>query len=172
MAYGVLEISASRSRVLDHKNIGHADAAVPYGVRLSELAHRIDQVMNKWCPDVVGYEDQAGVAVGNAERESDAVNFASHWVHDVCGMLRFAAACALETPVPCYTAPPQSIKVAVLGKGARSADKKQIKHAIRTLFGVTKCSSHEADAIAMAVAALRRHRRAELAQRKVGAVIA
>lgn len=171
LAYGVIKLGPTSSRVLDHKMIGHTDASASNGDRLNELAARIDSVMNRWCPDVVGAEDQSGVAAGNAREGSEAVNYSSHWVHDICGMLRFAARCSLETPVPFYTAAPSTIKVSVLGKGSRSAEKSEVKFAIRRLFGVQKCSNHESDAIAVAVAVLRKHRHAEVALRRSASVI-
>lgn len=165
LAYGVIELSPARSRVLDHAVIGDGNTAHTYDERLDVIATNIDRVMNRWCPDAIGYEDQSGVEAARRRDGTAEVNFASHWVHDVCGMIRFAARCSLEEPVPCYRATPQSIKVALLGKGNRGADKSAIKSGVRQLFGVQKCSSHEADAIAMAVTTLRKHNLAEARRR-------
>lgn len=124
--------------------------------KLDELAIRIDRVMNTHCPDVLAYENQAGVEVA-MQREGEGSNFASRALHEVCGMLRFAARCSLEEPIPCYDPQPRSIKVALLGRGHGGAGKKSIQWAIERLFGV-RASQHAADALATGVCAARLHR--------------
>lgn len=155
LGYAVLEVSPARVRVLAHGDVGQAnDCRVEE--RLDRLAVTIDGLFNTWLPDVCGYENQAGVEVAK-QLAGEGSTFSSRRVHEVTGLIRMAANCALSEALPIYTPTPMTIKVAVLGKGNRSADKSQIKHAVKRLFGV-RCGEHAADAIACAVATLRQHR--------------
>lgn len=137
--------------------------------KLDELALRIDRVMNTHCPDVLVYENQAGVEVA-MQREGEGSNYSSRALHEVCGMLRFAARCSLDEPIPCYDPQPQSIKVALLGRGHGHADKKAVQWGIERLFGV-RGGQHVADALASAVCGARIHRVAALRSRSAAALI-
>jgi Holliday junction resolvasome RuvABC endonuclease subunit len=168
LGYGVLDLGATSSRALAHGTLGHGTADWTAAERLDEIAFSIDGLLNTWCPDVLGYEDQSGVCVA-AEREGRS-NFAARRLHEVTGMLRFAARCSLDVALPCYVAQPRSLKIAVLGKGGGSADKSQIKVAVQRLFGV-RTNQHAADAIACAVATARIHRVTMAQLRASGSVI-
>jgi Holliday junction resolvasome RuvABC endonuclease subunit len=174
LAYVVLELSPTRSRAVAYGTLGEGLPEKPRN-KLDELAIRIDRVMNTHCPDVVGYEDQAGVEVAKqrAKERNDprmVVTFSSHQLHEVVGMLRFAARCSLDTPLPCYTPQPRSIKVALLGKGHGNAEKKSVQWGVERLLGV-RGSSHVADALATAICTARMHRVLSARDRATAAVI-
>lgn len=164
----MLELAATRSRALAYGELGDALPA-DMSDKLDELALRIDRVMNTHCPDVLVYENQAGVEVA-MQREGKGSNYSSRALHEVCGMLRFAARCALDEPIPCYSPQPRSIKVALLGSGHGGADKKAIQWGIERLFGV-RAGQHAADALASAVCGARIHRLALAKRRACGALI-
>lgn len=159
LGFGILEFLPASSRVLEYGAFGEA-AGDRHEGRLDRIAEAIDGVLNKWCPDVMGYEQQATVHAGK-DREGQHATFSSKRVHEVTGMLRQAARSCLAEPIPCYSPATSTIKVAVIGKGGGHAVKGQVQLAVRRLFGVRRCSSHEADAIATAVATLVAHRKAQ-----------
>ena len=168
LGWGVLDLGPSSSRALGHGVLGEASDR-PWNDRLDELAGGIDEIMNRFLPDVVAYEDQAGVEVA-MQRDGEGTNYSSRRLHEVCGMIRFAARAALSEPVPCYCAQPRSVKVALLGSGHGSAEKSQVQRAVRMLFGV-QTNQHACDALAVAVCGSRMHRRAVLGQRRSAALI-
>jgi Holliday junction resolvasome RuvABC endonuclease subunit len=155
LGYGVLDLGPSHARCLAHGNVGEGSAD-GVGTQLDALAHRIDRILNTYEPDVVAYEDQAGVEVA-MQRDGTGSNYSSRRLHEVCGMLRFAARCALSEPVPLYIGQPRSIKVAVLGRGHGGADKKAIQAWIDRMFGI-KSTQHGADAIGAAIFGSKAHR--------------
>jgi crossover junction endodeoxyribonuclease RuvC len=172
LGWGVLELGPTSSRALAWGTLGEANDR-PWHERLDELAHGIDVVMNTHLPDVVAYEDQAGIEVAMQRDGADSGmggSPASRRLHEVCGMIRYAARCALDAPLPCYCIQPRTIKVSVLGKGRGSGDKSQIQSAIRALFGV-KDNQHASDALATAVAGSRKHRQAMMLLRRSASVI-
>lgn len=124
-------------------------------VRMDQIADRAMDLMERFEPAVVGYEEQSRVLVGKA-RNNVPVTAASMRVLEVCGIVRAAAR---WMDLPCYSLATSTVKVAVLGKGGGRAKKDQVKEAVRRIFGVAGCSEHAADAIAVAVAAERAHRR-------------
>jgi Holliday junction resolvasome RuvABC endonuclease subunit len=159
LAWAALSLEPRRTRVVGHGVIGVsvADVEDDTGELLNELAARIANVTEHTLPDVVGYEAQAGAHAGHDQR-GGLRSSTARLVNDVTGMLRFAARVLFEEPVPVYAIQPQSAKVALLGRGTRSADKEQVRAGVRRMFGVS-ASSHEADAVAIAVATVRRYRR-------------
>lgn len=161
LGFGVLESLPASTRVLDHGDIGEpADADI--GERLNRICIAVDHIMNKYCPDAMGIEAQAGVHTGK-DREGQPTHISLRYVHAVTGILRMAGCTALAEPIPIYEPQPSSIKLALLGRGSGHAEKDQIKAGVQRLFGVKRCNSHEADAIAVAVCALKLHRAAERA---------
>ncbi len=164
----MLELSATRSRALAYGELGEG---LPERMqdKLDELARRIDTVMNTHCPDVLVYENQAGVEVA-MQRDGEGSNYSSRALHEVCGMLRFAARCALAEPIPCYDPQPRSIKVALLGRGHGGADKKAIQWGVERLLGV-RAGQHAADALATAICGSRLHRLATAKLRQTAALI-
>ncbi len=168
LGYGVLDLSPTRSRAIAYGELGEG---LPERMadKLDELALRIDKVMNTHCPDVLVYENQAGVEVA-MQRDGEGSNFSSRALHEVCGMLRFAARCSLDEPIPCYDPQPRSIKVALLGRGHGGADKKAIQWGVERLFGV-RAGQHAADALAAAVCGARIHRLTTAKHRSTAALI-
>jgi crossover junction endodeoxyribonuclease RuvC len=162
LGYGVLDLGPSHARCLAHGNVGQSSER---GVdeQLDSLASQIDALMNRWTPELMGYEDQAGVEVA-MQRDGTGSNYSSRRLHEVTGMLRFAARCSLAEPIPLYVTQPRSIKVAVLGRGHGGADKKAVQRWIDRMFGI-KSNQHGADALGAALAGVRRHR-VELATRR------
>ena len=167
LGYGVIDLAPTRSRAVAYGELGQGLPVEP-AAKLDELALRIDRVMNTHCPDVLSYENQQGVEVA-MQRDGTGSNFHSRLLHEVSGMLRFAARCSLDEPIPCYSPQPRSIKVALLGKGHASADKKAVQRGVEMLFGV-RASSHVCDAIATAVCGARQHRVA-MATRRASATL-
>lgn len=162
LGFGVLESLPASTRVLDHGDIGEPDATLSNAERLDRICRTVDHIMNKYCPDAMGLEAQAGVHVGK-DREGQPAHVSLRYVHAVTGIIRMAANTALAEAVPIYEPQPSSIKLALLGRGSGHAEKDQIKAGVQRLFGVKRCNSHEADAIATAVCALKLHRAAERA---------
>lgn len=161
LAWAALDLQPTRTRVAGHGVIGVPSGDAPdEGARLDALAARIADVTEHTLPDVVGYEYQLGAHVG-IERDGGGqyATAALRLVHDVTGMIRFAARVLFEAPLPVYRIQPQTAKVALLGKGNRTAEKAAVQAAVRRMFGVA-ASSHESDAVAIAVATVRQHRRA------------
>lgn len=155
--FGVVSFEPARMRVLDHGDIGAPTGATDEE-RLDVLCTTIDGIMNRWTPDALGYENQVGVHV-RKEEEGQQASYSLKRVHEVTGAIRMAGNCALAERVPIYTPAPQTIKVQFLGKGNRSASKKQVKDAVKRLFGVVT-GEHAADALAGSVAIVRMHREA------------
>lgn len=169
LGYGVIDLQPTRSRAVAYGELGQGLPVEPAD-KLDELALRIDRVMNTHCPDVLAYENQQGVEVA-MQRGGSGTNFHSRLLHEVSGMLRFAARCSLDEPLPCYAPQPRSIKVALLGKGHGSASKQEVQRAILVLFGV-QTTQHAADAIATAVCGARLHRLALAKRRQSAQLIA
>lgn len=162
LGFGVIEATPSTTKVLAHGMLGEPDASLSHAERLNRICRKVDARMNTHCPDALGFEAQAGVHVGR-DREGQPTHISLRYVHAVTGILRMAAMTALAEPIGCYEPQPVNIKIAVLGRGYGHAEKSQVQAAVKRLFGV-RCNTHEADAIATAVCALRMHRLAERAQ--------
>lgn len=165
LGFGVLDLGPAHTRCLAHGNVG-ASSARGINEQLDELAATIDEIMNRWTPEVMGYEDQAGVEVA-MQRDGTGSNYSSRRLHEVTGMLRYAARCSLTEPIPLYIPQPRSVKVAVLGRGHGGADKKSVQRWIERMLGI-KADSHGADALGVAIAAVRIHR-VEQAKRRQSA---
>ena len=154
---GLVEFSSLATRVLHHETYRTRTTEDDHG-RLDAIADHVFDAIERWQPDCIGYENQAGVSVGKA-REDIPVTFASQRVLEVVGIIRAAAR---FNAVPCYVVAPSTVKVAVLGKGGGHAKKDRVKRAIRTIFGLGQCSEHAADAIAIAIGTRGKHRQAQL----------
>lgn len=155
LGYAVCEFEPAKTRVLAHGDIGEP-AGDRDEVRLDRICKTVDDLMNRWTPDMMGYEQQSGVFVGK-DREGEAKTWHARRIFDVLGILRMAANCALAEAVPLYTPAVSSVKVAILGKGYGHADKAAVQSAVKRLFGV-RGNSHECDAVAVAVASVVQHR--------------
>lgn len=166
LGYGVVELGPTRSRCLADGVLGADLGEMEAADRLDELAFGVDGLMNTWLPDVCGFEDQTGVSI--AMEAAGKSNSNSRRIHEVVGMLRFAARCSLDTAVPIYGVQPRSMKVGLLGKGHGQATKEDVKRIVDRLFGV-KSNQHACDAIGIAVVAARIHRVRRAERRRCGA---
>lgn len=105
---------------------------------------------------VCGIEDQHGVTIGKLKMgftSADALRSL-----ECVGMVRGV----MHTrQIPCELFSPQQVKIAVLGSGGGHADKKDVERRVEFLFPGTlpqrkTLRSHAADAVAAAIAALKR----------------
>jgi crossover junction endodeoxyribonuclease RuvC len=159
---GVVESLASTTRVLHHETF-KTTSKESAEARLDAIANYIGDMLEQFKPHVVGYENQATVEVAMQRMQEQnpdkaGTNYSSRRVHEVSGIIR-CGACFYQ--LPCYCLAPNTIKVAVLGKGGGRAKKQRMKDAVRTFFQVV-ASEHAADAIAVSIAAMRAHRHAML----------
>ena len=160
LGFGVLDLQPASTRVLEYGDIGEPDADMPHGERLTRICVTVDRIMNRHCPDVMAIEAQAGVHTGK-DREGQPAHISLRYVHAVTGILRMAAVSSLAEAIPVYEPQPSSWRVALLGRGHGFASKEEIKAGVQRLFGIARCSSHAADALAVAVCGVRQHRVAE-----------
>lgn len=166
LGLGVLEVTANRTRVL-HLDTFTTSSKDADEHRLDRIADYLADMADRYAPDVIGYENQAGVEVGMQRmREADptkaGTNYSSRRVHEVSGIIRCVAR---MYDLPCYCLAPNTVKVAVLGKGGGRAKKDRVKAAVRAIFRVHG-SEHAADGVAIAVGAVSAHRRHELELRR------
>jgi Holliday junction resolvasome RuvABC endonuclease subunit len=165
LGLAVLDMANSSVRVLHHETFKTTTKDTDAD-RLDALCERIIQMIDEYQPAIIGYENQAIVEAGKhrmqrakaalGEDDQAASNFSSARVHEVSGAIRCAARLF---ELPCYCLAPATIKVAVLGKGGGHAKKERVKQAVRTIFRVTGCSEHAADAVAIGVGAAGAHRK-------------
>lgn len=172
LGLGVLEVTNSSTRVLHHETFTTSAKDESLG-RLDAIADRLLDAIDDYAPQLVAYENQAGVEVGMQlmrEKEGNAggTNYSSRRVHEVSGIIRGAAR-AFE--LPCYCLAPSTIKVALLGKGGGHAPKDRLKQGVRRMLGVVGCSEHAADALAIAIGGVQAHRRVQLLARAHSALI-
>lgn len=168
-AFGVVRKEGNRLYLLD-RGLITTKPDQPESVRTKIIWSAISAPIRKHHPIVIGIEDQSQVSAaarvrakfgtkkgGDPTKGAAGYNVNNDHVLEVVGLIR---GCALAYGVPYKMLNAQSIKRAVLGKGGGSGDKKQMIAAIKAIFpelampGV-KLSEHEADAIAMAILALR-----------------
>jgi Holliday junction resolvasome RuvABC endonuclease subunit len=140
--------------------------------RIDFFVDRFCELVERYEPAVIGYENQAGVVTGIARRareegEHTGMSAAARRVLEVCGAIR---ATARFYALPCYVLAPSTIKVALLGKGAGHAPKERMREGARRIFHV-EGSEHVADAVAVTIATVRRHRMELASVRRAGALI-
>lgn len=150
-----------------------AEKGQPDNERKSVIWSAIAAPILKFHPVVIGIENQAAVSAAarvwaskpKGTKGASGYNANNDGVLEVVGL---AQGCSLAYGVRYTMLLAQSVKRAVLGKGGGTGDKKQMIAAIKAIFpelnepGV-KLSEHEADAIAMAILALRVHLTGEAA---------
>lgn len=166
-AFGVVRNEGNRLTLLD-RGLITTKPDQPEAVRTKLIWSPIAEAIRKWHPSMLGIEDQAQVSAaargrmaankfGKKANGAAGYNASNDHVLEVVGLLR---GCAIAYGVRYKMLNAQSIKRAVLGKGGGGGDKKQMITAIKAMFpelqlpGV-KLSEHEADAIAMAILAMR-----------------
>lgn len=155
----IIQLLPTSTRILHHATIT-TESKESDEARLDALAERVLDLVDHYDPVAIGYENQAGVEAAAHRRRLDAetdvwTNASSRRVHEVSGIIRCAAACYR---LPCYCLAPNTVKVAILGKGGGRKKKDAVKARVRAIFGV-QCSEHVADALAVAVGTAVRHRR-------------
>ena len=155
LGLAVVELKATSTRLLLHETFSTSPDQDD-AVRLDTISdHLLDVIEDHADIEAVGYEDQAGVIACLAQG-GKGISAPARRVLEVSGMIRCAARCY---DLPVYAMAPTSVKVALLGKGGGHADKARMKRAVQKMFGLSRCSEHSADAIAIAVGAAVRHRR-------------
>jgi crossover junction endodeoxyribonuclease RuvC len=167
LGLAVLEVKLQSRRLLRLETFASTPKDGTDEERLDRIADRILDAIDTFKPDAIAYENQSGVTAGKEQDGEGARSTASsRRVHEVTGIARCAARLF---ELPCYVLAPSSVKLAVLGRGGGRASKARVKDAVRTCFGVPRCSEHAADAVAVAVAAARQHHMRALMGRRRGA---
>lgn len=163
MGLALVDFLSTSTRVVHHETFRTSTKETDE-TRLDIIADRIADLIERFNPGFVAYENQAIVEAGKQARarraresgEEVASNFSSCRVHEVAGIIRCAAR---FYDLPCYCEATATLKVAVLGKGGGRAPKSRMKEAVQTIFRLQALSEHAADAIACAVAGSRKHQR-------------
>lgn len=151
LGLAVVDFSGNKTRVIRRQVVKAGGLEPDEQMRL--LASALIAMEHAWHPDLIVYEDQAGVEAG-MQRAGTGSNFSSRRVHEVVGMVRMLAFDHARALMAIH---PATLKVAVLGKGGGRAKKERVQEAVRVLLGVRECSSHEADALALCIAGRRRY---------------
>lgn len=126
------------------------DTTIPMVNRMQKIWRVAHYLMREHEPALVVIEDQAGAFAGKQKEKK--TNAKALWLRDVCGIV-MAEAFAVGAAVGNVT--PQQAKIAVLGQGSRSADKKQIMRMVEAIT-TRRLNEHEADAFAIGLAGARR----------------
>jgi Holliday junction resolvasome RuvABC endonuclease subunit len=170
-ACAVVERDGNRL-ILRHRELITTKSDQPELVRLTTIWKAVSAPLREFRPLLLGIEDQAGVSAASRGQAKRAMLAASKGVKlkvgmgfnasndGVTGVVGLVKGCALAYGIRYKMLHPQTVKLAVLGKGGRSGGKKDMIAAVRALFPElrdpkVKLSEHEADAIAMAILALR-----------------
>ena len=160
LGVGVIELLPTSTRVVHHETFATRSKDDDTD-RLDTIAEHVLDLLEQFEPCALGYENQAGVEVAAHRPLSDGTprdvwtSAASRRVHEVSGIIRCAARCY---NLPVYCLAPNTVKVAILGKGGGRKKKAVVKDRVRAIFGIV-CSEHAADALAIAIGTGVRHRR-------------
>ncbi len=161
MGFAVVDFLATSTRVVHSETFRTASQDADE-TRLDLIADRLGDLIERFNPAFLAYENQAIVEAGKQARrrrnpaEEVASNFASCRVHETAGIIRCAGR---FFDLPVYVEAPMSVKVALLGKGGGRAPKSRVKEAVQRIFRIASLSEHAADAIAIAVSGARKHAR-------------
>lgn len=139
-------------RLVDAQRVPAGDAALPIDRRLQRVWGALGAMLREHHPFCLGIEEQSGAQVGAFHRGDFNVDNSKTMI--CVGM---AVGCALAYRVPVVWVKPQQAKIAVCGKGGRSADKHQVKRAVAAIVG-KELPEAAADAVAIALVAGRLHR--------------
>lgn len=168
MGLGVMRLTPSSMRLLHHETVRTSAKADP-DERFDAITDRLCDVVEEYEPVAMGFEDQSGVEAAIQRDAEGGTNHSSRRVHEVVGSIR---AVARFYRLRLYKNAISTVKVAVLGKGGGRASKDQMKLAVRRIFGLTEVvSEHAADAVAVAVATVRKERAYQLSMRRAVSVI-
>lgn len=104
--------------------------------------------------EAIAFEDQAGAQIRQL-KDPKRANAKILYVREVVGIVR---AVARRHRMAVVRVDPKRAKIGVLGAGAGSADKKQIRQGILKLAGFDRFrwNEHKADAVAIAIAGARK----------------
>lgn len=133
--FGVIEW-----RALQWNHVAHGCVAVPSGGGLAERLHTIFQALS----ELIAAHSPGEVAIERV--------FVNRNVDSALklGQARGAALCAVPKGLPVFEYAPRAVKLALVGSGA--AEKPQVAHMVRTLFGLqARLQADAADALAVAV---------------------
>jgi len=138
-----------------HCETVRTDAGDDIETRLAHIWQRLQSVVREYHPQVMGYEDQQGAQVGGWRQGQ--YNGHNSLVNLTVGI---AVGCALAYGLEVLRLTPAQAKIALLGKGSRSAKKNRIKDAVERLYQLRgekapRMSHHAADAVAIAMGAER-----------------
>jgi crossover junction endodeoxyribonuclease RuvC len=135
--YGVVLHSGDRLKAVD-LGTWHTKASMRPELRLKMIHDTVDELIHRWQPHAVAIEESF---VGADARTALSVGQAR-------GAVLVAAAGA---GVPCVEYAPAHVKVAVCGYGR--AEKAQVQRMVQAILRMQKppASSHEADALAVAI---------------------
>ncbi|KPJ63515.1 hypothetical protein AMK68_03835 [candidate division KD3-62 bacterium DG_56] len=144
-ATGLGVVGGDRQRlVVRHFDCVRTDSGEPLSARLSRIHAEVASAMVKWRPDLVVIEK-----VYSLPKAPTSALLLAH----VRGVICLAAE---QAGCPLMEISPNEVKAALTGSG--HADKEQIERAVRRSLGLSAPvrPSHAADALALAVAGLRR----------------
>lgn len=149
-----VELGAANPRLVAQQRVATA-AKDPIEARLAKIWHALARLILVHRPLVLGIEEQSGAQAGAFKRGDFNVDNSKTMM--VAGL---AVGCALAYGIPVVWVKPQAAKLAVTGKGGRSADKHQVKRAVAAIcqVDVAELTEAGADAAAVAIAAGRLHR--------------
>lgn len=161
LGFGVVRRLGGRLSLIDY---GQRETDTEHSLerRQRQIWHDLDRLIRYHDPDVIAYEDQAGVAAAARESQKRQLEAArrgrtiksfhfsadNDGVTEVVGMIK---GLAFHYGIPLRKYQPRTVKVTVLGRGNASADKAHIQQAIARIFGLREIKEHAADAVSIAV---------------------
>lgn len=117
--------------------------------RLDALTERIQWAFQTYHPDLVAWENVAGVSAGKEARGA-AKSSAGARIREVCGIMRMGARVYGERPH--YVLAPATYRKMVFGQGqSKGKTKTNVRTIIERFMGVKGITFDESEAIAMAL---------------------
>ncbi len=149
----VLGLTPTSVRCLHRETFATSPADGTDDQRLALIARHLSQLVSRWQPRAIGYEDVRSITTG--KEKAGAGNADRGPLLMVCGML---IAEAVRYGVACYRIANQSARVAVLGKGkSRGSSKASVRDRVQELTGTRKLTLDQGDAGAFAFGAYVKH---------------
>lgn len=147
--FAVVDRTALGYRVVEARGIT-TDAGDSMVVRVGEIWDVLAELLREHCPALLAVEKQYETQAAAFERGEFQASNAKTMV-----TVGAAIGCGRAYRVPCIEIAPQTVKVALLGKGSRSASKKDVQAGVLRLTG-QRLSQAKSDAVAIAVAGAQR----------------